>query len=127
MMLYQVLQSKKLVMGEDNETELLELFFLAEWSELQRRCTIIEAADAALMNIQICERSIPRKPPVLELRSFNLIDPAFVYHNLRFNLPDLITVFAALDFPPTSEEAFIMTLYRLCEARPFVKMANPND
>ena len=109
MMLYQVLQSENLVMGEDDETELLELCFLAEWSELQRRCTIIEAADAALMNIQIGKRSIPRKPPVLELRSFNLIDPAFVYHNLRFNLPDLITVFAALDFPPTfkSEKDYV--------------------
>jgi hypothetical protein len=34
MMLYQVLvlQSENLVMGEDDETELLELCFLAEWS-----------------------------------------------------------------------------------------------
>eukprot|EP00978_Attheya_sp_CCMP212_P031143 scaffold116644_cov31-Attheya_sp.AAC.1 len=85
------------------------------------------------MNVHPEEVSIPRKPPLLELRSFDLISEAFVYHNLHFNLPDLVTVFKALDFPTTffttekgyvftSQEAFIMTLYRLCEARPFVKM-----
>eukprot|EP00978_Attheya_sp_CCMP212_P033953 scaffold139886_cov60-Attheya_sp.AAC.1 len=73
----------------------------SEWVELERRCTILQAADAALMTVHPEEVSIPRKPPVLELRSFDLISEAFVYHNLRFNLPDLVTVFKALDFPTT--------------------------
>eukprot|EP00978_Attheya_sp_CCMP212_P006701 scaffold15536_cov55-Attheya_sp.AAC.4 len=51
MMLYMILCSENVRLGDEEEAELLELCFLAEWVELERRCTILQAADAALMNI----------------------------------------------------------------------------
>eukprot|EP00978_Attheya_sp_CCMP212_P030119 scaffold109656_cov63-Attheya_sp.AAC.2 len=100
MTVFMITLSENLPFLEDREAELLELCFLAKLLNLWQRREILKRADAALMVIDAAELNIPPKPPVLELRSFNLISPQFVYHHLQFKLPDLIEVFKALNFPP---------------------------